>query len=263
VDRQGQRSQERARRDKSLIEVSIAPEFFSKAIAARNDYALASAGRLAIAGQNVETLAIAPAAVETSEWEDEFGKRVNTDFKKTELWSKIKMAFDQCRELERIVACHKKALGYCDEGRLPDAARRSLAVLAQNAKQRLIDSDVQPLPEPEIIDAVVVPEPSVLARFEAIALNTGYEMSEVEAIAKRLNMQVDDISQWSEAECQALRNWLYSRCAVAVKAMESTDAATAEYQGLLTDKLLDQADDQSVWSAWAAVLQRASKPVKK
>jgi hypothetical protein len=108
-----------------------------------------------------------------------------------------------------------------------------------------------------------VPEPSVLARFEAIALNTGYEMSEVEAIAKRLNMQTDDISIWNEAECQALRNWLYSRCAAAVKAMESTDAATAEYQGLLTDKLLDQADDQAVWSAWAAVLQRASKPVKK
>jgi len=237
----------RQRVDKSLVEVGINIELWKAMFEQRSQMALASVsgGQAALAGGGRLRLAASDRA-------DEFGEKVNTDFKTSERWANIKMAFDKCRSVEAIQATHARANACVDDGRLPHTALNSIAVLAQNAKQRLLDSDVQPLPD--IIDAEVVVEPSVLERFEAIALNTGYEMSEVEAIAKRLNMQVDDISQWSEAECQALRNWLYSRCAVAVKAMESTDAATAEYQGLLTDKLLDQADDQSVWSAWAAVL---------
>lgn len=128
VDKQGQRSEARARRDKSLIEVSIAPEFFSKAIAARKNFALASASTLSISGDAPKVLAIAPSIPDTSDWEDDYGQRIDTDYKTSQLWGDIKRYFEGCRSVEKVREVHARANKCVEDGKLPVQAKRSLSL---------------------------------------------------------------------------------------------------------------------------------------
>lgn len=252
VDKNGVRSEDRARRAKSLIEVSIAPEFFSKAIAARNSFALDSASRLSIAGSRTESLAIAPAMPETATWQDEFGDRVDTNFKATELWANIKMAFDKCRDIPTVQKYHAAGNSRVVSGELPEAARRSLAVLAQNAKQRILETqDFTPM----VIEAEVVEDvaPTVKERMEAIALRTGRTMAEIEAIAGKAKLQTEDITQWTEAQCQTVRDIAYAYCGAAIKKFGDVDKAGAEYDLFQDKSKVNSYDDENVWSAWSAI----------
>lgn len=249
VDKNGQRSAKRARREKSLIEVDIAPEFFSKAIAARNNYALASASTLSLPGSAPALPQVQAALPSTESWQDEFGQRVDTRFKDSDLWRNIKRAFQSCRDVDTVRKYHDAGIQKIKSDELPMAAARSLEVLAKNAKQRIEEMDLKPFP----VDVEIVPEPSVLERFDAIARRVNITMQQVEAAAKQVKLQTKDITQWSEEDCQLLRDRIYAFCDVAVKTFESTDAAGAEYQAFMQQQSVDFSDDGVVWEAWSAI----------
>jgi hypothetical protein len=241
----GKRTGDRARREKSLIEVSIAPEFFNRSIAAREQFAIASASSF-----NGKAPMLTPITEEldTSNFRDEFGTRPSMDFKKSRVWEDYEMQLDKARSHKEISNAEQFADQLVRDGQLPPAAKKQIGIAAANARQRIDEMGIQP------IDAEFVEEPvqSTVDRFSAIAHLTGHTMEQVEAMSKAISLP-EDVSTWDAQQCRKLRNRLYAGCNHAIKVFGSAEAAEAEYRAFMSAELVDFDDDVEVWDAWIAI----------
>ena len=231
----------RARRQKSMVEVAIAPEFFERSLEAYSRRALASAS--SFDGQR----AIAPVREEldTSEFSDEFGKRADFSYKASTDWGEVKMAFDKARSHQQVNEAYTAAMAQISNGKLPRSARNQVSILADNARRRIDDSGVQPLPD--VIEAEVMA--SNADRFIAIARFTGWD---AEAIAKKADAlgMGENTQEWSEEDCARLRSTLYAFAPALSGRFESMDKAGDAYKSFWSKFVGDKTDDELVWAEW-------------
>jgi hypothetical protein len=246
VGKNYKRTGDRARREKSLIEVSIAPEFFNRSIAAREQFAIASASSF-----NGTAPMLMPVTEElnTDNFRDEFGTRPSMDFMRTAEWKDLKMKFEQSRSLAEVDVAAACGQSLIRDGKLAPTAKNQIEFAATAAQRRIEESGVVPI---EPIEVEFEEEMSTADRFRAIGDRTGHTMAQIEAMANDLKFS-EDVSTWDAKQCRTLRNRLYAKCDRAIKAFGSGESAAAEYQAFMDADLVDFLDDVAVWDAWSAI----------
>jgi hypothetical protein len=243
VDKNYKRTGDRARREKSLIEVSIAPEFFSRSIAAREQFAIASASSFS---GTAPMLMPVTEDLNTENFRDEFGTRPSMDFMRTAEWADYKMALDKARSPQEVIAAEQSALELIKAGKLSPTAKNQVAIAATTAQKRIDEMGIVP------IEVEFEEEIGTADRFRAIGDRTGHSMEKIEAMAKGLGFP-EDVTQWDAKQCRKLRNRLYAGCDRAIKAFGSGEPAAAEYKAFMDAALVDFLDDVAVWDAWSAI----------
>jgi hypothetical protein len=234
----------RARRSKSLIEVVITPEFMGRSLSTLSHAALSSAGSLG--GSPVIALPPVAEPLNTASYSDEFGPRPDLSYTASDEWAQIRMAFDAARSPDQVAKAKGIAIELLKNGQLPDIAKGAIARAAESALQRIEESGVEP------VDVEVLPRvPSVKDRFEAIAALTQHTMSEVEALAKSLSLDTDNVSEWSDSACRKLRNRLMALSPTVAKGFDSPDSAIAAFKAFgSTSAFAEAENDAAIWQAW-------------
>ena len=115
------------------------------------------------------------------------------------------MVFDKARSHQQVNEAYTAAMAQISNGKLPRSARNQVSILADNARRRIDDSGVQPLPD--VIEAEVMA--SNADRFIAIARFTGWDTEAIVKKAKALGMG-ENTQEWSEEDCAKLRSTLYA-----------------------------------------------------
>lgn len=247
VSRDGTRSSERARREKWLIEVSIAPEFFTQSMEAANRFAIAAASSYGETPQLPSVKAVLPA---TEEWSDEFGKRPDMSFQTSDTWKDVKIRFDRCRTDKEVYKAKSEALSHLGKT-LPKSAASAIRQLADNSYQRILESGVKPL-DADVIDVEAVPDVTS-DRVAAVVKMAESTTQEVISISMALELDPQNLTEWSEVEFQSVRNRLFAFSKIFAAIFSSPDDAIASFKKFgKTQEYKDcpPSDDQKVWDEW-------------